>query len=181
MNDHFWFLLYLALPCFVANAAPVFASKFQWMTKLDIPLDGGKTFRKKRVFGDHKTVRGLIAGILFSTLATLLQWQLAEKGIIAVPFLSGIQEFTLFGALGGLGALMGDSIESFFKRQRDIPSGRPFIPFDQIDYIIGFLFLTSFLIPWDFKSIGFLLLCGLILNPITNALAYVLKIKNTYW
>ena len=43
----------------------------------------------------------------------------------------------LIGGLLGFGALLGDAIESFFKRQYGVPSGDPWFPLDQIDYIFG--------------------------------------------
>ncbi|MCF7906113.1 CDP-archaeol synthase [Candidatus Gracilibacteria bacterium] len=158
--------------------APVITSKIHW---LHIPIDAGKTWRGKRIFGDHKTVRGFLVGILFAVIIALIQWQLAQKNIIPFPYFSDVRTFLLYGFLSGFGALAGDAIESFVKRQIGITSGNPFVPFDQIDYIVGFLLSTSFLIHWDIPSIILLLTAGLILNPLTNFIAYALKIKNTYW
>jgi len=181
MAQEFWLPLYLALPCFGANMVPVLFHKLRLLPSLNISIDGGKTFRGKRIFGDHKTVRGFLVGTFFAIFITLVQWRLEQNGTITIPYFSGIWAFGLYGFLAGIGALAGDALESFFKRQINIPSGKPFFPFDQIDYIIGFLICTSFLIPWDTSSVILLLLAGLILNPITNLFAYVLKIKNTYW
>ena len=50
------------------------------------------------------------------------------------------------GPLFGLGALLGDAIESFFKRQREVPSGESWFPFDQFDYIIGGLLASSLVV-----------------------------------
>jgi CDP-2,3-bis-(O-geranylgeranyl)-sn-glycerol synthase len=36
---------------------------------LAIPIDGGRTLGGKRIFGDHKTWRGLLAGIVVGALA----------------------------------------------------------------------------------------------------------------
>ena len=40
-------------------------------------------------------------------------------------------------------ALGGDLIKSLFKRQVDIQPGQPWFPFDQCDWLIGVLWLTS--------------------------------------
>jgi CDP-2,3-bis-(O-geranylgeranyl)-sn-glycerol synthase len=37
------------------------------------------------------------------------------------------------------GAIFGDLIESFIKRRLKIPSGAPFTPRDQTDYIVGMI------------------------------------------
>jgi CDP-2,3-bis-(O-geranylgeranyl)-sn-glycerol synthase len=43
----------------------------------------------------------------------------------------------IIGLSLGFGALLGDAIESFFKRQIGIPSGNSWLVFDQIDYVVG--------------------------------------------
>jgi len=47
------------------------------------------------------------------------------------------------GALMGGGALIGDGFESFIKRRLNKPSGKPWFPCDQIDWIIGAIALSS--------------------------------------
>ena len=161
--------------------APQVASKLGILNFFDRPVDSGKTLFGKRIFGQNKTFRGYVSGILAAVFVSFLQYILDYYGIIEIDKLLGINEFLLFGFLTGLGAMLGDSIESFFKRQFGIKEGRPFIPFDQIDYIIGFLFFTGIIVKWSWSEIIFALLCGLFLNPIVNFLAYLFKIKKTYW
>ena len=63
----------------------------------------------------------------------------------------GIDDFTGFPfmipIIGSIcfGALFGDIIESFFKRRMGRNRGEDWIPFDQLDFILGVLFF-SFLI-----------------------------------
>lgn len=135
------FAIWFLLPAACANVAPVIAARVPHVRRWNTPVDGGRTFRGKELFGTHKTWRGLIAGMVISTLIFGLQQSLASEYGWA-DTLSGTTNYTalpvwLLGPLFGLGALGGDMIESFFKRQRDIPSGQTWIPFDQIDYIIG--------------------------------------------
>ena len=174
-------LLYMALPVFVANSAPVVASRWNWLERLNVPIDGNKTFRGRRIFGDHKTLRGFVIGIDAALICACIQYLLDERGIIAFPHLVGAGQFLLYGFLCGFGSLVGDAVESFVKRQVGIKSGHPFLPFDQIDYMIGFLLCTSFLISWNSKEALFFLLCGLVINPIVNVCSYFLGIKKTYW
>ena len=173
-------LLYLALPCFLANIIPVLADGLNLFPSLKKPLDNNKTIFKKRIFGSHKTWRGLILGVTIAIIVSLLQYFLAKTGLIKIEFLSNLEEFILFGFLAGLGAILGDAIESFFKRQLNIPSGEPFIVFDQIDYILGFILFTSLLIPWSLEHILELLVFSLIAHPISNFIAYIFKLKKTY-
>ena len=63
--------LWLGLPTWIANAAPVFLGGGK-------PIDGGRVLKDgNRLFGDGKTIRGFIAGIIFGTLTGLLQSILA--------------------------------------------------------------------------------------------------------
>jgi len=174
-------LFYLLFPVFVANMAPQVASRLEILKFLDKPVDFGKSVFGKRIFGQNKTFRGFFVGVIFGVVISFLQYILAANKIIEIEKLSGLWQFLAFGFLAGFGALAGDSIESFLKRQVGIKEGRPFIPFDQIDYIIGFLFFTSLVVSWEWKEIIFALLCGAFLNPIVNFLAYLLRIKKTYW
>jgi len=174
-------LFYLFFPVFAANMAPQVASRLNILKSFDKSVDFGKTLFGKRIFGQNKTFRGFFVGITFSIIVSFLQYILDANKIIEIEKLSGLWQFMLFGFLAGFGALLGDSVESFFKRQFGIKEGRPFVPFDQIDYILGFLLFTSIVVDWGWKEIFFALLCGLFLNPIINFLAYLFKIKKTYW
>lgn len=135
------FALWFFLPAGVANLVPVFAAHIPGLKRLDAPLDFGMTFRGKRVFGDHKTWRGLVVGIIMAIFVLWIQQLLFEHSAWVRGLASDVNYHDLpvvaMGALFGLGALGGDAIESFFKRQRNIAPGKGWFPFDQTDYIIG--------------------------------------------
>lgn len=174
-------LIYLALPCFVANMLPVFFDRLKLLPNFKKPLDNGLKIFNKRLLGDNKTVRGLIAGVVGALIVSLIQYWFWRWNFVELNMLSGLNQFLLYGLLAGFGAIAGDAVESIIKRQLNIKSGDPLIVFDQIDYIVGFLFLTSFVIPWNMNQVIFLLLFSLIAHPISNIIAYILKIKKTYW
>ena len=131
-----WFFL----PAGLANAAPVFAALIPGLRTINNPLDLGKSYRGKRVFGANKTWRGLAAGIVVATLVIALQKYLYTHAAWAQElswFDYRSASIWLLGPLFGTGALLADAVESFFKRQRGIAPGHAWIPFDQTDYIIG--------------------------------------------
>lgn len=178
MIHQYFLILYIALPAFVANMVPIIATKLDLCPRLNTPLDNGVIFRGRRLLGKNKTVRGLFFGTVCGALISSLQHIL--------PFLPEIKFTTLstaflFGALAGFGALVGDALASIIKRQLDIASGKPFIPLDQIDYIIGFLIFTFPIMHWTWQESLFLLIFALIANPLINITAYFLGIKKTYW
>jgi len=56
--------------------------KYGWLNRLKTPLDFGLSFRGKRIFGDHKTWRGLVINVLFCTIGTMIQAWLQNKGYL---------------------------------------------------------------------------------------------------
>ena len=176
MTD-FFSLLLLFSPAAIANMMPVVASRYSWLPKIDIPIDGKITCRRQRLFGDHKTVRGFFIGTFFSSVWGGALFFFSDF----LPLDPRLEIFFLFGFLAGIGALLGDAVESFAKRQCGIPSGRPFLPFDQIDYIFGFLLCTFPLIHWTFWEMVFFLLLALVFNPLVNGVSFLFGIKKTFW
>jgi len=132
-----WFFL----PAALANASPIGMAALPVARNWNAPVDFGKTFRGKPLLGPHKTWRGIITGMVVATIVLWLQ-QLAVRhfGWAAsagrgIPYES--LPTLLLGPAFGLGALFGDAVKSFFKRQRGTASGDTWIPFDQLDYVIG--------------------------------------------
>jgi CDP-2,3-bis-(O-geranylgeranyl)-sn-glycerol synthase len=138
--------LWFFLPVGIANSAPVFAKAIPSLKALEYPMDFHQMFRSKRVFGSHKTFRGLFAGIIVSISVVLFQQYIYTQSswirqMIEIDY-TQINP-VLFGTLCALGALLGDAIESFFKRQIGVKPGKTWFPFDQLDYIIGGMFFTA--------------------------------------
>lgn len=155
------------LPAGIANMMPVLVAKVPF---LNVPMDFGYSFRGKRIFGDHKTWRGFLFGIIGAVLATYLMW--------GVPFGTSYRDVIMIGVALGVGALLGDAVKSFFKRQLNIKPGGSWVPFDQVDWILGALIAVHFLVQPQPKEVWItaLLLFGL-LHPVINILGYVLRIK----
>lgn len=150
MIEYLIFALWFFLPAGLANASPVVANKIPLINKFKTPLDFGKTYRGKQLFGKNKSWRGLLTGILVATITVLAQKWLFDQSAWLQNNISLVDYHTVslwLGPLLGAGALLGDAVESFFKRQFDVPPGEPWFPFDQIDYIIGGILLSSLVAP----------------------------------
>jgi CDP-2,3-bis-(O-geranylgeranyl)-sn-glycerol synthase len=151
-------LVYFFVPGYVANAAP--AILFRLFPQWNAPMDFKRTWRGRRILGDHKTWRGALGGTLFAGLFFLLQQWLATRpsaGLTtqAVPFLPYSQLPWWFGFLMGFGAIvLGDAGKSFFKRRLGIPPGKSWFPFDQIDYTLGAFIACAWLF-WPGFGFGF--------------------------
>lgn len=166
-------LIWLGLPAGLANIAPPIATKL--FPKLSYPVDAYKTFRGKRIFGESKTIRGLIAGVLLGELTFLLQQALfAHTQVVSILSYNHLPWF--FGFLFGIGALGGDLIKSFFKRQCNIPPSKTWIPFDQIDWILGTLILLLIFIPIPLQIIVLGIAIGIIAHIIVKFVGYLLGI-----
>ena len=161
---HALYALLFFLPAGISNMTPVFASRLPGLRNWNTPLDFGKSFRGKRIFGPHKTWRGLLSGIVIGTLVGLLIHGGAETLLLCIAISAG--------------ALIGDAVESFFKRQFNIDSGKAWFPFDQTDYIIGGLLFTlpfGILPLWVFVWV-FVLYLGL--HLISSYIGYLLGLKD---
>jgi CDP-2,3-bis-(O-geranylgeranyl)-sn-glycerol synthase len=79
----------------------------------------------------------------------------------------------------GFGALTGDLLKSFIKRRLSILPGKPFLVFDQIDWIIGSLIILNFYtkIKIEFAIYSILILGTL--HFFINIISYNLKIRKT--
>ncbi len=180
MGKEILFAIWFFLPAGLANAAPVFANKIPYLNKWNTPLDLGLHFRGRRIFGDNKTWRGLVSGIVVGSLVALLQryafvhWELV-KDITYLNY-SAIH-VGLLGAMLGAGALLGDAIESFFKRQCGVPSGRSWFPFDQIDYIVGGLLVSSLVIDMPHYRYWFIFAVWFVVHLLAGVIAYGLGLK----
>lgn len=174
--------LWFFLPIGFANMAPVLVKKH--FTFADVPIDGGIMLKESRLFGAHKTWRGVLAAVIYGSIVFWIQRYLvihfpgAFSGISFMDY-QKVNFFT--GALMGLGAITGDLIKSFFKRRLLIPDGSRWIPFDQIDYIIGGLLFVSFMTRVSVYAWLVILIFGFILHILINRIGYALGIKETKW
>lgn len=134
----FW----IVIPIYVANASAVIVGG-------GTPIDFGKTWKDgRRILGDGKTWRGLLSG-------TFLGMTAGFGLVVGATYLSkseysflGLTNFEGFPSMIPIlfslcfGALLGDIVESFFKRRIGKDRGQDWIPFDQLDFLIGALALS---------------------------------------
>lgn len=175
------FVVWVCIPAAVANMVPVFAALIPALKGYDTPMDFGKTFRGRRLLGDHKTWRGLIAGILAATVVFGLQSWLSQHtawaGWLANGFPYEELPVLIVGPLFAIGALGGDALKSFFKRQIGIAPGKKWFPFDQLDYIIGGAIAVSPYIRFSLRQYVLITLIGVFGVMVTTYIGWLLKLK----
>lgn len=163
------FSLWFFLPAGIANMMPVFAAKI--FPKWNKPLDFGLSYKGKRIFGDHKTVRGIVIGILSGIVIACLQTFGPSEYMKGNPI--------VFGFLLSFGALFGDAVKSFFKRRVGVASGKTWFPFDQIDYILGGVLFSLLWVrlSWEVYLVLFILYFGL--HLVSTTIGYILGLKDS--
>lgn len=183
MAEIIWQSFYFGLPAFIANMSPVILDKLKILKFLAVPIDGGRKINGQYILGKNKTWRGLVAGGIFGLLTTSIQYLLYENydffRLLSIVDYSRV--FIVFGLLSGFGALIGDSIKSFFKRRLNIDSGKSWPIFDQLDFIFGFLVLSYVAYQPSWEIVIYLCIITLVLHPLTNIISYLLGIKKVWW
>jgi CDP-2,3-bis-(O-geranylgeranyl)-sn-glycerol synthase len=77
--------------------------------------------------------------------------------------------------------MAGDSLKSFVKRLKGIPPGRPWIPMDQLDFIVGSLLLISPFVALSWLDIATVLAVSFVGDIAVNHVSYALGIRATKW
>ena len=167
----FWTML----PAYVPNSAAVLSGGGK-------PIDGGRTWRSKRLLGDGKTWRGIVVGTgCGSALALALNRCNRRIGTMVGVSLPRFERSALTLPLG---AMCGDMVASFYKRRRGRERGAPVPGLDQLDFVLGALSLTGLVSPAWFRRVFrvSVLLAMLALTPLlhlgTNFLAYAFGLKD---
>ena len=181
--------LVMALPVVVGGLLHVAVIKLRWFPSLaDIPLDGGLTWRGRRLFGANKTVRGAVVMVAATAIAAwVCTW--LSAGAPALPVQH--EQPLWWGALLGAGYILGELPNSAAKRQLDIEPGaaapttthpglRPlFWLVDQVDFLAGIVVVVAVAghpLPWPI--IGALVGVALVVHPLVAALMVGMGLKS---
>jgi len=175
MIDIYTFIeaVWLMWPAYGANGLCMFA-------RGKIPIDGGQTWRGKRILGPGKTWEGLLLGVIVGTLIATFQmlaypflpWSASPVALDIVPM------NPLIGALMGFGAILGDMGGSAIKRRLNIERGKPAPLLDQLDFIIGMFIFASLVVTIKWEWAVILLVMTPVIHLAANGVAYLLKLKN---
>ena len=156
------------------------------------PMDFGKNFKdNKRIFGDNKTWIGFFSMILFCTLFQVLCGVICNiTNINNYNDLYSVSDNTfwfnlLFGFLVGLIYVVSELPNSFIKRRLNIQCGKTdkglkgilFFIIDQIDSLIGVMFLLYLFSDISFVNFLLYILVGAFTHISVNLLLLILKVR----
>ncbi|HLC97371.1 MAG TPA: CDP-archaeol synthase [Candidatus Nanoarchaeia archaeon] len=159
--------LYYFLPAYVANMAPVL---FKWLPIGDKPIH-------QKIFGSHKTWRGLIIAPVMGMLIFWLQKLAYESGFQDLAIIDYSDFSLVLGFLLGGGAILGDLVKSFFKRRHGIKAGQSWKPWDQLDFVFGALALSFFVYVPPAEAVLVLLVFSPILHMLVSYIGFLAKLK----
>ena len=187
---------YIMFPAYVSGSAAV-------LFKGKVPMDFGRSWKGRRLFGDGKTWEGFFMGGLTGVFAGSMQQlfcTFSERPAFEAfgvgffgTFDPGLEALMTPGSFAVIiclsyGGLLGDLIKSFFKRRMGIERGgkSPFLV-DQLDFVLGAWLLTVPLfwgwITSVFTIVNFLLI--LVMTPLLhrafNIIGYKLGKKAEPW
>ena len=174
----FLWALWIMIPAYIPNPAAALVGG-------GTPIDFGKCAKDgRRLFGDGKTWRGLIGGIIIGIIFGAAQMFLAAY--FHWDFLPQHTWVTVISL--ATGALLGDLIKSYFKRRLGKDRGAKWPLADMYDMVIA-LALTggmSWFAQFGDVFFGILVLAAiLIISPVlhrgANIIGYMLGLKDRPW
>jgi CDP-2,3-bis-(O-geranylgeranyl)-sn-glycerol synthase len=176
--------LFFILPTYASNSLSVVSMVIPVLKNFSTPIDFGKSYKGKRILGDGKTFRGFIFGTFCGCLVAVLQYFIAKN--VEFKYLTEYNDasFSFFmttGFLLSFGSVLGDSVKSLIKRRIGIKRGRPWIPFDQLDFITMGILLSSIVYLPGWKIVLILFIITPAAHFLSNVTAYLLKIKDVWW
>lgn len=180
-------VVWLALPVILAGATHIFVIRRDvWPRLARRPLDAGVTFHGRRLFGDHKTVRGAVVMAGATAAFTGAQAALAtcSSAVRALAFDHGTH-WLPWGLLLGTGYVAGELPNSFVKRQLDVAPGASargllapvFWLVDQLDSLLGVLCFMAIVWVPPLEVAAVLTLLTLAVHPAMAVVMVALGLK----
>jgi len=183
-------LAYLFLPLLVGLALHGFCIKYDTLAFLYRPIDRGRSYRGKRIFGDNKTYRGVAVVSLGTAIGFGLQSLLLHR-------IASIRDIELFdyaffksvalGAAVGVAAMLSELPNSFIKRQFEIAPGNAakgwkgmvFYIYDQIDFLLGSWLVLAIVVPVTAGRVLFSAGLLLVAHQLMSSVGYALGMRRT--
>lgn len=181
-------ILWFCLPLLLSSAIHMVIVKKDLFPALRLPVDGGRSYRGKRIFGDHKTWRGFLVmialPICFVTLQAWLYRHFSEIRLLSL-FDYGRTNGWFMGGCLGLSYTLGELPNSFLKRRMGIEPGVTilgrkgafFAVYDHTDSVLaGIFFMPLYWTPPFAVALEILLVCSLV-HVAFDAAFFLLKIR----
>lgn len=180
--------LWLFAPLVFSGAVSGVVLRYDLLPGLKRPIDGGRSFRGRRIFGASKTWRGIAVAVAGCVTAAAIQtcWLSGLAGPLAVAELRGA-DVVPFGIAMGLGAMLGELPNSFVKRRLDMAPGGTttgplsvlFWVWDQVDLLTAAWPLIAFWVPPTPRLVAASFVVALAIHPTVSLAGYLLHARKT--
>jgi len=145
----------------LANGSPVLA-KSMFGRRFSYPLDAGHIMSDGRpLFGPSKTIRGIVASVVVTSIGAAL-----------------IGQSLAIGALVGVTAMLGDLISSFIKRRLGLPASSRATFLDQVPECLLPLLVCSYFVPLSGPDIALTMAIFVVGDIILSPLLYSARIRD---
>lgn len=182
-----WQVLYLISPLILAGIIHSIVIKKNLLSVLRQPIDRGKLFQNKEIFGKNKTWRGILITVAVSICVVAIQKYLYSKDIFVALSIIDYQNtnWLQFGFLLGIAYSIAELPNSFIKRRIGIEAGKinqqKFLLqylIDQIDSSIGVIFMLFFFYNIQWKALIAIFLIGTLIHIIIDQLLFFFRVKS---
>jgi CDP-diglyceride synthetase len=149
------------------------------------PIDGGSTLRGRRLFGENKTWRGVVAVAAGMSLGYALQ---AAAGRFSGTPLAGTARAALVGFLVGAVAMLAELPNSLLKRQLGIAPGTQasglrgavFHVLDQVDLALGAWLVLVWFVPISVSTVLWSLVFLALAHPLVSLAGFALGMRASW-
>lgn len=178
---------YLFAPLVVASMLSGVVLRFDLWRPLRRPIDGGRRWRGRRVFGDSKTWRGVVVAVVGCVAAVGVQaWIADDVGALALVDYRALSTVPFAIAMGA-GAMLGELPNSFTKRQLGIAPSRTttgplaivFYVWDQVDLLFGAWPLLAIWVPMRLEVVLASFALAVVVHPTVSAIGYLVGARRS--
>jgi hypothetical protein len=182
--------VYLMLPLLGGAVVHGLCMRNGWLASLARPIDRGRSFRGRPLFGESKTFRGPILVAVGGAAVWVLQQSLLHR-VDAFAAIELVDYASLpgwwFGAAAGAAAELSELPNSFLKRQLGIkpggtapgPLGVVFFLLDQLDVLLGFWLMLSTAVPVTLLRVAVSVALVASVHPLLTLAGYWLRMRPT--
>jgi CDP-archaeol synthase len=186
----FYIIAYLFFPLLVGLALHGFCIKYDALAFLCRPIDRGRKFCGKRIFGDNKTYRGVVVVSLGTMigfgLQSVLLHRIASVRSVELFDYAFFKSVALGGAVG-VAAMLSELPNSFIKRRFEIAPGRAakgwkgvvFYVYDQIDFLLGSWLVLAIVVPVTVERVLFSAGLLLVAHQLMSSVGHALGMRKT--
>jgi len=182
--------IWLLVPLLGAGVVHGLVMKNDWLRALRRPIDGGRNWSGRPLFGANKTWRGIVAVSAGCSIVTGIQSDLlhALDAVRAIELFDyGAVNGWLLGALAGALAEFSELPNSFCKRRFGIEPGgtgggwcgRVFFVWDQVDLLLGLWFAYALVVDVTLFRVVVSIVVLLAVHPVVTLLGYLAGMRLT--